>query len=68
MVITPAGRDPGMSRAERGRSLQPVASTTAGGSTSRRPAGPVSFSRPASQPVTIVSASTSTPASVASSR
>ena len=46
VVITPAGRSPGTSRAERGRSRHPVASTTAGGSISSLPPGPVSFSLP----------------------
>ena len=51
------GAIPGTSRAERGRSRQPVARTTAGGSISSRPPGPVSFRpRSPSQSVTIVSA------------
>ena len=51
VVITPAGREPGTSRAERGRSRQPVARITAGGSISSLPPGPVSFSRRCSLPV-----------------
>ena len=68
MVITPSGRAPGTSRAERGRSRQPVARITASGSSASRPAGPVSSSGPAGdQPVTIVSVRSSTPARTASS-
>jgi hypothetical protein len=69
VVMTPAGRLPGTRRAERGRSRQPVASTTAAGSSVERPRGLVSSSRPAEvQPVTMVSVSSSTPACRASSR
>ena len=67
MVITPSGREPGTSRAERGRSRQPVARITASGVSSSRPPGPVSSSGPSGdQPVTIVSVRISTPASATS--
>ena len=63
MVITPSGRDPGTSRAERGRSRQPVARITASGWISWGPSGPVSWSGPSGdQRVTIVSVRISTPA------
>ena len=53
--MTPSGRLPGTSRAERGRSRQPVASTTAAGASVARPVGG-QLERPAcAQPVTIVS-------------
>ena len=50
MVITPSGREPGTSRAERGRSRQPVASITAAGSSVSRPPRPRELERPAGRP------------------
>ena len=50
VVITPAGREPGTSRAERGRSLQPVASSTAAGANCSRPRCRVSSSGPPGDP------------------
>jgi hypothetical protein len=62
VVITPSGLLPGTKRAERGRSRQPVASTTTPGRMPARPPGPVSSSAPsAAHPVTIVSVSSSAP-------
>ncbi len=67
VVSTPSGREPGTSRAERGRSRQPVARITASGSSVSRPRGPVSSSGPSGdQPVTIVSVRSSAPAPAAS--
>ena len=69
VVMTPSGREPGTSRAERGRSRQPVARMTASGWIDSRPPGPVSSSGPSgAQPVTIVSVRSSAPASSTSSR
>ena len=64
VVITPAGgREPGTRRAARGRSRQPVASTTAAGASERRPAGLVTSSAlSADQPVTIALSSMRAPA------
>jgi hypothetical protein len=68
VVITPSGREPGTSRAERGRSRQPLARMTASASIVSRPPGPVSSSGPVDDhPVTIVSVRSSTPARAASS-
>ena len=61
-------REPGTSRAERGRSRQPLARITVSASIVSRPPGPVSLERPpGDQPVTIVSVRSSAPARAASS-
>ena len=67
MVITPAGRSPGTSRAVRGRSRHPVASSTAAAATVSRPPGLVIVtacvpSGPVVQPVTVVPVRSSAPA------
>ncbi len=64
MFITPRmGLEPGISRADRGRSRQPVASTTARACSSLLPPGPVSWSVPGpAQPVTWVPSTSCAPA------
>src|SRR5215204_3647723 len=65
VVITPCGRDPGRSRAERGRSRHPVASTTAFASSVDRPDGDVTSREPSRpQPVTWASVRSSEPESL----
>ena len=72
MVITPAGRSPGISRAARGRSRHPVASSTAAACTVSMPSALVIVtacepSGPGAQPVTVVPSRTSAPAATAAS-
>ena len=81
VVITPGGRSPGTRRAARGRSRQPVASSTAPAATVSIPAGLVSVTRywpslggpppgvpsKPSQPVTVVPSRMSAPAAAAAS-
>ena len=72
MVITPAGRSPGTSRAARGRSRHPVASSTAAAATVSIPPALTIVtscdpSGPEASPVTVVPVRSRAPAVTAAS-